>query len=194
MAVISLGSCASPEVNNAVTLSVNPPSVNPSPTPAGNQIYLSPKYITRSVQETVLKKFTPIDGTTLVGSRTIPVPRSELLKQFQSDLVLSLQDRNKAPAEVVGPFDVYAKIKTVNVNGRLNDFLTRSEKQFPGAIGLVLFSSVGFTRTPNETLVYVDFYKFDGSHQSYFLFSKYNAADNRLEHEWTEIPTSNVNY
>ncbi len=189
-----VGSCASHEVNNAVTLSVTPPSMNPSPTPAGNQIQLSPKYITRSVQETVLKKFTPIDGMTLIGSRTIPIPRSELLEQFPSDLVQSLQDRNKATAEVVGPFDVYAKIKTVNVNGKLNDFLTRSEKQFPGAIGLVLFSSVGFTRIPNETLVYVEFYKFDGSQQSFFLFSKYDAADNQLEHKWTEIPMSNVNH
>lgn len=183
-------SCSSQSGNKNATSSNLQPTPGKPATPSQPKvnIQLSPENISRSIYEVVLSKFVPIDGTILMGSRTIGYDvKPDESKTISAELWKDFEERNRVPADIVGGFDVYANIEMVKVTGEVREFLTGAKKKSPKAVGLVLVSKVGMTETPKERLVYVEFHEFDGQRKSFLLISRYDPTENRFNSEWIEL-------
>lgn len=190
LASLFAASCSSHnEHQNAAAANVQTETAKPAtPDQRKESIQLTPGQISRHVYEIVLSNFVPINGKILIGSKTISSDiKFDELKSIPAELRNNFRERNGSPTDIVGSFDVYAKIEIVKVTGEVKGFLTEAKKNFPDAVGLVLVSKVGMTETPVERLVYVEFHKYDATHQSFLLVSRYDPAENRFNNEWIEL-------
>jgi hypothetical protein len=172
--------------NNNIEKSTPGPSIN-NDTVRTNEVRTVDNNLIFSL---VLSENVPIDSITFVNQNTIKFdnyPALDKLTGVSPETIKNFIEINKDSVKIRNSFDVYAKIKLIELDDSIEKTIKKIQAKIPKSQGFVLFTRVGSNADTSQKLVYFEWYNLDGTIKKQFCLFIYDREKNSLERKYFDL-------